>query len=114
SFTEMLAQRQERLADATQSYAALPADTITAEQRASISRRQLKMRELSTLAERAFEGMALREAEVGAILATAFRSAADGFANSGLKSDMTEAAGYLEQAAWLQAVPPQRAAGGKL
>ncbi|MFW6059355.1 MAG: hypothetical protein ACODAQ_04195, partial [Phycisphaeraceae bacterium] len=114
SFTQMLAQRQARLADATQAYTAMAADAIAPEQRASIKRRQMKVHELSGLTGTAFEGLARREDEIGPILTDAFTEAAAGFAESGLKKDMTEAAAHLEQAAWSQAEPKQRAAGKKL
>src|SRR5690606_13793031 len=91
SFTEMLAARQQRLAEASLSYAGMLPGALSSAQRASIGRRQSVMQELSLLAQTAFEGMAMREEEVGTILADSFDSAAKGVASSGVMDDMKRA-----------------------
>lgn len=114
SFTEMLAERQARLAEASRSYLDLAEDALSAQQHSSIARRQALVHELSGLAQTAFEGMARREAEVGPILARAFDAAADAYADSGLLAEMRQAGTHLEQGAWSEAAPLQQAAADKL
>lgn len=114
SFTEMLAERQRRLAEASLAYMELSDDALGESQRGSIARRQTVMRELAELTQTAFEGLALREAEVGPVLADAFDAAAGALADPALTDAMDEAAELLADAGWSQAEPLQHAAGEKL
>ena len=114
AFTKMLADRQQRMAEATASLSSLSADALSPAQRSAVARRQQKVLELANLAQTAFAGMVEFEPIVGKTMADAFGAAAQAFDDSGLKADMVQAGRELQDGWWPQAVPPQRRAAGAL
>ena len=114
SFTEMLAKRQVRMADASLACAGLTSNAVSRAQQRVVGLRQAKVKSLAGLAEAAFKGMAESRDFVGDLLAGAFRDASGRFESSGLKPRMQEAAELLERGAWHGAEPLQRSAGDSL
>ena len=114
AFTKMLAERQKGMADASLTYVGLPPDSISEAQRQSVGRRQLKMVELTTLAEHAFRGMSKRESQLGKILAAGFAAESDAFESRGVKSRMQEAATACKAGNWVLSEPAQRQATADL
>ena len=114
AFTKMLADRQQRMADATASLSSLPADAIGPTQRSALGRRQGKVLELSNLAQTAFAAMVEFEPLVGKTMADAFAAASQAFDDSGLKTDMDQAGQDLQNGRWSQAQPLQHRAAAAL
>lgn len=112
-YTEALARRQKRMADSSVSYASLK-DAESVLNRKTITVRQMKLVQLSDLAQTAFAGLASRAPEVGELLAAAYQSATEAYAAQDLKPAMKEAAGLLEAGRWNAAAPHQYAAGSAL
>lgn len=114
AFTKMLSDRQLRMAEGSRTYARLSAGAVTDVQRTSVSRRQEKLLELSTLAEGAFGRMAQREHVVGPEMATAFLNASESFEALGVKTLMRDAGAALEAGQWAASSELQKQAGEAL
>lgn len=113
-FTEMLAQRQERMAEASLDYLGLDEELVAGDQRRSITRRQEVVAELSTLAGRAFSGLSRRDREVGERLAAAFREAGQGYEDEDFRSALQGAVENLSEGMWILAEGRQRESAGHL
>ncbi len=114
AFTKMLANRQQRMADATASLSSMADDAIGPKQRNVLGRRQGKVLELSNLAQTAFTAMVEFEPLVGKTMAEAFSAASQAFDGSGLKTDMRQAGEHLQIGRWPQAEPLQHRAASAL
>ncbi|HEY8668895.1 MAG TPA: hypothetical protein VIL86_19765, partial [Tepidisphaeraceae bacterium] len=96
-FIEMMAQRQQRMAEASKTYAAMPAAAVGEMQRQATARRQTKLIELCGLVQKALAGMAERTEQSGAKLSEAFKAGAQAFDKTGVKSLMQQAAQSVGQ-----------------
>lgn len=107
-FTEMLAQRQQRMAEASLDYLGLDDEVVDGDQRRSITRRQEVVAELATLAGTAFTGLARREREVGERLAAAFSEAGVDYGDEGFRDALQGAVANLSEGMWILAEGRQR------
>lgn len=110
AFVKMLGERETSMADASLTYAGMPAGTIGDVQQKSISRRQTKLLDLTKLAQTAYLGMHDREELVGPVMAESFKLAAQAFDARDVKSNMQKSLDPLAKGAWIEAEPLQRLA----
>ena len=110
AFVKMLGERQVAMAEASVNYSEPSATPITDAQRQSISRRQLKLLELCTLAQTAYVGMHEKADLVGPVVAESFKLASQAFDSRDVKSNMQKANEQLLKGDWKQAHPLQQQA----
>ena len=110
AFVKMLGERQLAMAEASLTYAGMPAGTIGEVQQKSIARRQEKLLALTNLAQAAYLGMTSREEIVGPAMVAAFKIAAQAFDARDVKPNMQKALAILPKGIWLEAEPVQRLA----
>jgi prefoldin subunit 5 len=113
-FTRMLADRQERMAKESLSYAGLGPEAADSRLRTGTARRQDRLAGLSSLAARAFAGLGGQGEAIGPFLAEAFAEAARAFETNGVQPAMAAASSFLKEGQWEPAAERQGAAAAGL
>lgn len=115
AFLKMLAERQDRMAGESATYAGLGAGTLDPRVAAGTGRRQDKVDELLGLVGTAMKGLGRGDPPLaGPVLGAAFIATADAFEQPGLRPALRTAAEHLRAARWAEASQNQRAAADAL
>lgn len=114
AFTKMLADREAAMASNSRTLGALPAGSTGQRQQEASQRRQLKLGELTVMAQQSFADLGTRGETIGEILAGAFAQASKDLAATELTASYQRSAQYAGEGKWNDAADQQELAAKAL